>query len=314
MGLLDRRVLPEGMVLDGWHAPDGWLHRRFDWPASVGAAPRGSLLFQAGRADYIEKYIEAAAHWHDRGWHVAGFDWRGQGGSGRMLDDPATGHLTSLDPLVEDLAAFVTDWQARTPAPHVLIGHSMGGHLVLRLLADREVKVDAAVLVAPMLGLNSGRLPDRLGRIIAGAVCRIGRAERRAWEQSELPGPRRALQRRLTGCVDRHADSAWWKDRRPELGLGPPSWGWIAAAYASIARLDRPGVLEQVALPILLLAPAQDRLVRTAAIRAAAARLPNAELIVAPQGAHELLREVDAVRIPLFVAIDDFLEKRAPAR
>ncbi len=310
MTMLDRRTLPDGMGFSPWRAPDGWLHRRFDWP---GDGRRGSLLLQGGRADFIEKYLEPIGHWQRRGWRVGGFDWRGQGRSGRLAADPWTGHAPSLDPLVDDLAAFVAEWRRTTPGPHVLVGISMGGHLVLRLLAERGVAVDAAVLVAPMLGLNSGRLPDRLARTIARAACRMGRAERRAWEQGEDPVRARALQRRLTGCRDRHGDAGWWKHAQPDIALGPPSWGWIAAAYASIARVMAPEVLERVATPVLLLGAERDRLVRSAPIRAAAARLPDAELRMLAEGAHELLREVDAVRVPVFAAIDRFLDARAPA-
>jgi lysophospholipase len=106
-----------------------------DWPQPAGAPARGSLVFANGRGDFVEKYIEALAHWHKRGWNVTSFDWRGQGGSrGNIVG----GHLESFDPLVGDLEALVADQVANTQGPHVAIGHSMGGHLLLRLLAERR--------------------------------------------------------------------------------------------------------------------------------------------------------------------------------
>jgi lysophospholipase len=311
MTMPDRRALPAEMIVSGWDAPDGWRHRRFDWPAAAGA-DRGSLLFQAGRADFFEKYLEPLAYWHDRGWHLAGFDWRGQGGSGRLLDDPVTGHLPSLDPLVDDLAAFVGEWRAATPGPHVLVGHSMGGHLILRLLAETGAQVDAAVLAAPMLGLKSAPIPGWAAPSIVRAACATGRSERRAWEAGESQAAQRVRQRALTHCDDRFADDGWWKTARPELALGPPSWGWIAAAYASVAQLGRPGILEGVTTPILLIGADRDRLVSAAAIRAAAARLKDAELHMIADAAHELLRETDSVRLPVMATIDSFLDERAP--
>jgi lysophospholipase len=310
MTMPDRRTMPAEMIVSRWIAPDGWDHRRYEWPAGS-TAGRGSILFQAGRADYIEKYLEPLAHWHERGWHLSGFDWRGQGRSGRLLADPRTGHLASIDPLVDDLAAFVAAWRAETPGPHVLIGHSMGGHVMLRLMAEQGVAVDAAVLAAPMLGVNSAPLPGWAARSIARAACRVGRSERRAWEPRDNPATHRLRQRALTHCEDRYADSAWWKAGQPDLGLGPPSWGWIAAAFASTAALRRPGVLERTAVPILLIGAERDRLVTAGAIRAAAARLPAAELHMVPDAAHELLREADAVRLPIMAHIDQFLDKHA---
>ncbi|GAA3250374.1 hypothetical protein GCM10020258_05200 [Sphingomonas yabuuchiae] len=39
-------------------------------------------MFQTGRADVIEKYLEVFAHLVGRGWSVTAFDWRGQGDRG----------------------------------------------------------------------------------------------------------------------------------------------------------------------------------------------------------------------------------------
>src|SRR3990170_2934385 len=91
-----RRCIPVGMNFSTWTAPDGWTLRRFDWPQP--GAPRGKLLLLGGRGDFIEKYLEALAHWNASGWSLTGFDWRGQGGSGRLLADGLICHLTDFDP------------------------------------------------------------------------------------------------------------------------------------------------------------------------------------------------------------------------
>lgn len=310
----DRRAIPPGLSISAWRAADGWPLRQFDWPPETGEA-RGSILFQTGRGDFIEKYLEVYAHWHERGWRVSGFDWRGQGGSGRLLAGRSVGHLPSLDPLLGDFAAFAAEWLAATPAPHVVIGHSMGGHLALRLLAEHRVEIDAAVLVAPMLGLNTGPVPAPVARVLARGLCALGLTERPAWREGNRPGEaERTRQTNLTACVDRYADEIWWKGERPELALATPSWGWLAAAFESTAGLFRPGVLEGVTTPMLILGSEHDRLVSAAATRSAAARLPNARLLMSKQGAHELLREVDAVRLPLLAEIDRFLDEVAPPR
>lgn len=301
----DRRAHPAGFAIARWQAPDGWDHRCFSWPQPSGTAPRGSLIFQGGRGDFIEKYLEAIAHFHGRGWAVEGFDWRGQGGSGRTADD-----LLTIPAMVDDLAAFATGWQARTPGPHVVIAHSMGGHVALRLAAERAPAIDALVLSAPMLGLSGGRPPQAIGSAIAGLLCRIGLAGRDAWAERGESAFRQAV---LTADADRFADEGWWKAADPVLALGPPRWSWIAGAYRSIAALMAPGVLERVTVPTLLLAAARDRLVDSRAIARAAARIPAARLIARDDAAHELLREADGPRLAFLSAIDRFLDEKAPA-
>jgi lysophospholipase len=305
----DRRAIPAGAVFSTWKAPDGWPYRLLHWPQEPGkAAVRGSLLFAGGRGDFIEKYLEADAHWHERGWDVTAFDWRGQGGS---RGEVVGGHLDSFDPLVDDLTALIADWRSRTPGPHAVIGHSMGGHLLLRTLAERRPPVDAAVLVAPMIRINSGPVPGWAAAWTASAMGAFGFAEQSAWHVPEEPSPAGSLRQSiLTGDRARYKDELWWWKREPGFNLGAPSWGWLRAAYASIDRLT-PERLRGIDLPVLLVGTERDKLVSPDAIREAAAAIPNAELLMFPDAAHEILREADPVRHLAFERIDAFLDAHA---
>jgi lysophospholipase len=72
--------------------------------------------------------------------------------------------------------------------------------------------------------------------------------------------------------------------------------------------------MEKVKVPTLLLGAEKDRLVSREAIARAAARIPHARLIMSHESAHEMLREADAVRLPLLAEIDRFLDETAPLR
>jgi len=305
------RRLPDGLTLTRWRAADGWELRRFGLAPADGVAPRGTLLFLGGRGDFIEKYLETYAHFQRRGWQVHGFDWRGQGESGRLGADKTLGHADDFSVLVDDLAAIMRDVRARAEGPMAAIGHSMGGHLLLRCLARGAPACDAAVLVAPMLGF-AGAPPSGVARLIASVACAVGRSGKPAWRTGERPGDSRR-QTSLTSSRERYADEMWWRAANPALALGPPSWGWLRAALASNAAFDRPGVLEAVRVPILLLAAGRDRLVSAAAIARAAARLPDARLETLAKSAHEILRENDVIRDRALGLIDGFFDIRAVA-
>lgn len=295
-----------------WLAPDGHRVRRIDWPAARGA--RGSILFLPGRADFYEKYLEALAHWAGRGWAVTAADWRGQGGSGRLGADAVTGHVSDFRQWVDDLAALWRAWIAETPPPHVLAGHSMGAHLILRAAADGRIAPQAIALSAPMLGLP-GRMPPALMHAAARAMASVGDDRRPGWKWGEKPGePPAARADLLTHDAERYADELWWRAERPEVVMGPGSWGWVAAAYASMRALASPGVLERVATPTLILASTADRLVAYRAIFDATRRLPDCDLVTFGEEArHEILREADPVRIAAQEAIDRFLDRAAGA-
>jgi len=279
-----------------------------DWPQPAGAAMRGSLLFAGGRGDFIEKYLESYAHWHARGWNVTAFDWRGQGASRGDLVD---GNVASFDILIDDLAALIAEWAPRSDGPHVAVAHSMGGHLLLRTLVERRPALDAAVLVAPMIRVNSAPLSPGLATWITEFMCRVGRSAVPVWKASarpQPPGSRR--QQILTGSAELYADELWWWEQEPGFNLGGPSWGWMRAAFRSAATF-RPATLAKVDLPVLLIGTDRDRLVSPEAIRDAARWLPHAELKMYPDAAHEILREADPVRLDALAAIDTFLDEHA---
>jgi lysophospholipase len=313
---IDRRAIPAAARERVWHAADGHAIRRIDWPGALVGMRRGSILFLPGRGDAYEKYLETLEQWHRAGWRVTAADWRGQAGSGRLGKDAVTGHIEDFDHWLDDLAAFWPGWVAATPGPHVLAGHSMGGHLVLRALVDHRVSPDAVVLSAPMTGMNGPPLPLPMLHAIARLMCMIGDPTRQAWKWSEKPGELPAARANLlTHDPERYADEQWWRDHRPELVMGPASWRWVERAYASWRRLEEPGALEAVGVPVLILSTAADKLVSHTANLAAAQRLPKGELVAfGPEAQHEILREVDAVRDRAMAAIAGFLDRVAPAR
>ncbi len=309
----NRRAVPDGVVESQWFAPDGWPIRRADWPLPTPC--RGALLFVPGRGDFFEKYIETLDHWHRAGWAVTALDWRGQAASGRLGDDPLTGHVDDFSIWISDMAAFWGDWAAAAPAGlKVLVGHSMGGHLALRAVADGAATPDALILSAPMLGLIAHGVPLPVLHWTAKLMSKIRGPRCPAWKWSEKPGEVPAHRvNLLTHDPERYADELWWREHRPELLMGPASWGWVAASIASLRRLDRREVLERITIPVFLFATSADQLVGIGASDRAARWLPHAEYLrFGAEARHEVLREVDAVRNRAIAGIDAFLDRLAP--
>lgn len=312
----DRRAIPADAVEGMWRAADGHEIRHIEWPAPpAGTALRGNMLFMAGRGDAYEKYLESFEHWRLQGWQVSAADWRGQAGSGRLGNDDATGHIDDFDLWVADLAHYWQEWAEGREGPLVLTGHSMGGHLTLRALIDNALDPapTAMVLSAPMLGTFPEIVPLPIKRGFAHLMAKLGDAKRPAWKISEKPGMKPNMrQTLLTHDEARYDDEQWWRKERPELRLGPGSWGWVSEAMDSTVKIFQRGALESVAEPVFIVATSADKLVSPSAIRSAIDRLPNNEsLVFGSEARHEILREADVVRNKALAAIDDFLDRKA---
>ena len=297
---MNRREIPSEATESKVTLSDGWQLRNIAWPTikSDSAKFKGSLLFLPGRGDHYEKYLESLAELHAAGLNVTAFDWRGQGGSGRMLDDPSIGHIEDFAIWIDDLSQIYKNWSENNPGPHFLMSHSMGGHLVMRALAEKAINPDGVILSAPMLGLVADPIPFFIRYNVVRFLNKIGLAEKHAWKVSEKPfSPESARAKILTHDTERYQDEMFWWQHRPDVKLGPASWRWVEQAMKSTRALEKPNAIEHIETQILILATTADQLVDTDRIIDDAERLPNCELILyGKEAAHELLRECDEVR------------------
>ena len=136
------------------------LHVRH-WPAPISTEPeRGTVLIVHGLGEHIGRYDHVAAHLNGWGWNVVGYDQRGHGLSGG-----GKGQLAAPDSLLQDLSRVIAAVRTEHAGPLVLLGHSMGGLVAARFVAEGLLSspaawyrsVDALVLSSPALdaGMNA---------------------------------------------------------------------------------------------------------------------------------------------------------------
>lgn len=158
------------------------------WPAP--GAARGTVQVVHGLGEHSGRYAAVAAALNAAGWHVAAHDLRGHGESSGKRGRLADSHAFMADvALVHD--HLLQQWPGGL---HVLLGHSMGGLIAARFVAEGLAKAPApwyrpfdalvmsspaldpgmngfqqfllAVLgpVAPNLGLGNGLKPEWISR------------------------------------------------------------------------------------------------------------------------------------------------------
>ncbi|GGK26519.1 alpha/beta fold hydrolase [Salinarimonas ramus] len=299
--------IPEGAIVGRIVARDGAPLRVARWPARC-PSPRGTVVIFQGRAEFIEKYFETIRDLLARDFAVVAFDWRGQGGSERVLSDPRKGHVGRFGRYARDVEAIAAQVLARDcPGPHAVLGHSMGAAIALDLARRGRLPAERIVALAPMIGLAQVTRP-RLAHAATTLAWLAGFGG--AWipgggETSMATKP--FATNLLTSDRLRYARNADAAAALKDGAIGDPTIGWARGAFALMRRLQEPRAALEIRIPTLVIAAGADRVVSTPAVERFAARLKTGNALVVPGARHELLTEVDAIRAPVLAAIDAFL-------
>jgi lysophospholipase len=305
---------PEGAMLQWVATADSVTLRMALWPAAT-QQPSGTILLLQGRSEFIEKYREVIGELRERGFSVVTFDWRGQGCSERQLSNPAKGHVEDFSDYLIDLDAIVGEMERHNlPHPWSLLTHSMGGCVALLALARGPSPFERAVLSSPFVTV-AGWAGSVVARAAARTLASLGLS------QMFIPGG--SARSRMTGAFEdnpftrdpaRYATMKAWLAKHPELGIGDPTIGWVAAAFDANESFESEDFGSENRTPILILAAGSDQVVSSHASQALAKRMRGASAIELPGARHEILMETDATRALFWRAFDAFVAKAENAR
>src|SRR5215470_3549139 len=155
---LAKNPAPSGAITGSFKSAGGMKLRFARWEPTR-PPKRGTVCVFQGRGEFIEKYFEVVADLRRRGFGVATMDWRGQGGSSRMLSNPNKGFVRSFADFDQDLAYFMKEVVLPNCAPpYIAVAHSMGGNILLRNASQSKSWFSRMVLSAPMIALSNKRV------------------------------------------------------------------------------------------------------------------------------------------------------------
>ena len=266
---------------------------------------KGTVVLLQGRSESIEKYFETIGDLTARGLWVATFDWRGQGGSGRLLRDPRRGHVARFSVYEADLKQFLEQVVLPdTRLPFFIVAHSMGALVALSQAPELESRIDRMVLAAPFLALAGQVMSQRSISLVANTASLFqlgGRTFRKdvtglPFEGNVLTSDRRRFARNQAIC-----------DTHPQLALGPPTARWLKEMLAAITRVSRQEHLTRIRIPTLVLCPTLDPIVPRTVLNALARKFRAGRLIEIDGARHELFNEADRYRAQAMAAIDAFI-------
>ncbi|WP_338040691.1 alpha/beta hydrolase [Nitratireductor luteus] len=271
------------------------------------AALNGTIVLLPGRNESIEKYFETIGDLAKRGFACAMLDWRGQGGSGRLLKDPRKGHIERFDDYVADLDQFFTEIVLPDCRPPFhLMAHSMGA--LIALLAAQELvnRVRRMILLAPPLDFSAPLSMPAMRRV-TGLFYVMGLGSLYAPGGRRRGGPLPFDGNRLSSDRQRFARNQAIVARHPDLAMGGPTAAWVHAACVASDRVRDPDFMAAIRVPILFLAAGTDSVVSTSAIERYARGLRSASALTVDGARHELLQEDDFYREQVLAAATTYI-------
>ncbi|MDQ0314146.1 alpha/beta fold hydrolase [Amorphus orientalis] len=300
---------PEGAACE-WLALDkGRVLVRFAaWPATADD-PKGTVIVAPGRAEFIEKYFEVVADLRERGFAAVVFDWRGQGGSSRLLPDPTKSHVGAFDHYVDDLEAAVAAAAVKgLPRPFYLLAHSTAATVALLAADHLADQIERMVLTAPLLELADKRVANRWTRGAAGFAAGVGLANRKIQPDAVRPPHEIAFgDNWVTSDSRRYERTMAVLRAEPRLAVGGPTVRWFSALNRALAKLAEPGTAEAVRIPTMMVVSGADKVVSNTAIEQFARKLRSGGRVLIPGARHEILMERTGFRTLFWAAFDTFV-------
>ena len=307
---LARNPVPSGAIVGELKADDGIKLRFARWSATRGPR-RGTICLFGGRGEFIEKYFEVIADLRRRGFAVATMDWRGQGGSERLLRNKRKGHVQDFRDYQKDLFRFMKDIVLPDcPPPFVALAHSMGGTILLHNSVKPGSWFERIVLSAPLIALNPDKVhyPQGIIRAYSEVGCLVGMSTAYVRGGYDMPEEQVAFEdNRITNDHERWTRNKSILDVAPELGIGSPTIQWLRAACRACIQIQNPSFAARVQVPMLVFAAGNDKIVSTPAIEDFCVGLKVGTHILLPGSEHEIMQETDDVRQRFWAAFDAYL-------
>lgn len=271
--------------------------------------PKGSIVISHGFTESLEKYVELIYYFIQEGYNVYAVDHRGHGLSDRTSEDLSLVDVKDFNSYVTDLHQFVSEIVMPTSGdlPLFLYAHSMGGGIGTRFLETYPDVFDAAVLTAPMLGINLGGVPRFAANLLSSSAVLFGQGTQYIISHSAFDGVA-DLEGSAASSAARFNYYFNKKLAHEYLRTNGASYSWLYESLKATKNMLKPENIAKIETPILLFQAENDSLVLPEPQRTLVSHAKDAELIFVPNAKHELYNTENDIFIPYLHAVFDFYE------
>ena len=252
----------------------------------------GVVVISHGFTETEEKYQENIYYFLKKHYHVYMAEHCGHGYSYRLEEDLSLVHVDSYKRYADDLL-FVARRAAREQEglPLFLYGHSMGGGVAAAALAMQPELFDKAILSSPMIRPLTGGVPWTLAKLIASAMCLLGKSEHYVPGHHAYDGKER-FEDSASICRERFDLYQERRDAEPLYQMSAASCGWFHEA-AKLNSYLRKTAWKHIKTPLLIFQASDDTLVSAKeqerfAAKVRSAGKTSAKIVYVPNTKHEI--------------------------
>ena len=280
------------------------------------SSANATVVMIPGYTATMDMYGEQVGDIASRGYHVIGFDLRGQGGSERPRpSQPEKLLIDDFRTYSNDVALFLQGLDIPDNRPIILMGMSFGGHVAFRVAAEHSDLVDGLLLLAPALKPNAGNMSFER----AGWLLRIGNSLGKG--KNYLPGhdtwkpysENNLLQVGIEHCAS-SPKRLPMRDAiftvRPKQRVGGVTFNWGRELYKSSKFVRQTGYPESIKKPVTMIHAELDKFVITEVNKQVCdARMSDCVSIAIDGTGHCLTQETDPVLDRIYNALDETIER-----
>lgn len=268
---------------------------------------KATVVIASGRTESMVKYQELIYDLNQNGYSVYILDHRGQGYSGRLLDDKQLGHVNDFFNYVLDLKEFVAKVVVKDKKM-ILLSHSMGGAVASLYVETYKHDFDGIVLSSPM------HQPLIISSYITNLTCKL--LEKKSTNLNEYifgthsyDETKHDFQTNIfTHSKIRYELVQSIYDKEPQTKIGGPSLGWLSQA-CKWSRISIENAHE-IEIPVLILQAGEEKVVNNKAQKEFCQNVGDRCHLKRFSGAyHEMFIEEDAIREEVLSDVLDFISK-----
>lgn len=270
--------------------------------------PKAYIVISHGFTESLEKYHELIYYFLQERYCVYGIEHRGHGRSGSLANldkvDKSQVNIDSFDYYIEDLKTLIDDviLPDSENSKLLLYAHSMGGGIGSLFLERYPKYFDAALLNAPMMEIDTGKVPSFLAKIIANIAKSLGKGDK--YVVGYGPFKKEAnINASATSCENRYMNYHSFLLDNEMYQRGDASYNWLVNAFNATKEIVNNA--HKVEIPVMLCQAGKDTYVKPNGQNKFSQKAKNCILKIYKESKHEIYWEQDHIMKPY---LDDVFE------